>query len=502
MKPEPYPQIPAPREVPPPRDDETEPEISLTNAIRFVARNWLVIVGTTGLAVVAALAWGLLFVERTWQASALLIVNEPTLSSSLTPSRRPAKAYREVLHSDTVLEETRRRVAKPNGNGLPRLNLRSEIVLDGNASPLLRIVVQSSSPELAAEIANVWAGVAIEHAEGLVTSSAERSIALAEDRHSRATRELQELEARNLEMRIGFERRTNLLTTEWESKIASALEETSRQVAAYQVETDDAFRELASVRGLGFGTEEEPRAEMDPELASLLQQLVSVRKDLAQTLPYLELERTVSEDVLWQWLGDEAAEAEPRIVRQLANLTGMRLSDHEANPVYFDLRQRATDLELGVRQSGLIGEWPGGEGLMRALERVYQARSAGLSSLLAQRQSHQNGLRATYRSEMGVLRQRFRVDVSRLRREISVADELLLSVAPTLEEAKLARTEIESSGGALSLLPAVPPRAPLPRRLPLRAIGGLVVGGLLGLVFATIREATRTGRQEASVDSR
>jgi uncharacterized protein involved in exopolysaccharide biosynthesis len=105
---------------------------------------------------------------------------------------------------------------------------------------------------------------------------------------------------------------------------------------------------------------------------------------------------------------------------------------------------------------------------------------------------------------MEALRHAYRRDISRLNREIEIATEHLDDVADTYEESKLARAELQSQDGTVGILPAVPPRQPLPRRLLLRLVIAVVLGLCLGLVVAGVRELLgggggRTGRYGGSV---
>jgi hypothetical protein len=279
------------------------------------------------------------------------------------------------------------------------------------------------------------------------------------------------------------------LAQRWEAKIADARNEGRRRVTAYQLETQEFFHQIAARHGL---TVEESSA---PEVGSgtrsdvgRLRQVVALRKDLAQTLPYLSLEKGVSEDVFWQWLGDEAVGSEPEIARQLSSLTGLRLQDPEVNPAYLDLQSRRLSIEQEILRQEPAGGTTATTALLKDLEQADLERNAGLTRMLDDVELKLNGLRFSYRTELEALRHQYQQDLFRQRREIDLATEHLSSLANDFEEAKLARAELSSASVTVGILPAIPPRQPLPRFLPIRILMAFAVSLVLGVIIAGVRE--------------
>ena len=85
-------------------------ELSFADVVAFFQRHWRLIFGTafaagflTGLVVI-------LFVPRSYEASATLVIVPPKFASDLKPSTLTVQGYQQLLESDAVIAETRRRL--------------------------------------------------------------------------------------------------------------------------------------------------------------------------------------------------------------------------------------------------------------------------------------------------------------------------------------------------------------------------------------------------------
>jgi capsular polysaccharide biosynthesis protein len=396
-----------------------------------------------------------------------------------------------MLRSDDVLAETRSRLAEQADFDGATLPVRSELVIDADGSrSMLRLSAQAPSPELASVIANTWAEVMVELSRNLSTAVVRRSIALAESRYDNAHRKAMELEAELAEMLIDFEDQSNAIAARWQDQIVAATRETEEMVAAYQIETRQMFDDIVARRRLATGAASFPGSEA---LRRKLLATIETGKDLAQTLPYVVLEKSVSDDALWQWMGDEAAGAEPAIVRQLADLTAIRLQDRAINPLYVELQNRFDELENDLLES--VADWGDSADLLAEIEHRYQERRTGLINLRNDRSAHLSHLRAGYRIELETLRYRHQEDLARLRRQIDEAVQHLGNASSSYEEAELAKAELESTDHTIAVMRATPPTNPVSRHLLLKGIGALVVGALIGLVLALLRETMERGQE-------
>lgn len=464
-------------------EDRGEDKVGLANLIAFVRRHLLSVSVFALLFGLLAFGWTLLG-ARMYQASALVVVTPASYSSSLRPGTFSVYGYQEILQSDAVVENARAALVE-SGTIPPRFplqagrNLRSEIFVaqrdQTSLAPMLRLRATADTAERAAALVNAWAAAMIEETRSLAGRSTMVSVSLIEARFAQAAEGLATLEAARTETRLAFDADLEKARGTWAGKLSAARRHTEDVIAAFQIATLETVTAAAAEHGLG----KSPSPFSGP-VESALQQLVGLHGRLAQTLPYVALERSVSDDVLWQ---EVASPGSPRATATF----GTRLDDQEVNPLYGTLSGRLAETELEVRaQAGRSGVDVAP--LLGALERARRERAAGLAKLVQERRLVLDRLRSSRDTALEALMLRFQQSAEATNRSLAAAQSEYNDLANRAGEAALARSEAETTQDLTLGLPAVPPSRPVPRGMPFRVFVGLVFGGMIGLLRALVRD--------------
>ena len=144
-------------------------ELRLTDVVGFFRRNLRLIAGFVLASGIVASVVLLLVVRKQYEASVTLVIVPPKLASELKPQSLSVQSYQQMLESDAVLAETRKRLLQKGfspsrmdfqiGRALRTKIFVSRVREDIALAPMLQAVVHAKSPEEAAATANIWADV-------------------------------------------------------------------------------------------------------------------------------------------------------------------------------------------------------------------------------------------------------------------------------------------------------------------------------------------------------
>lgn len=168
-------------------------EIDLRRFLAVILRAWYWIAGGALLGGLIGYLWASRL-PPTYRATALLaaaqlrydIEFDPKLQT-VADTKAVYRAYPELALSDGVLEQVEERLSQPASLATLRVSLKAE---PGADLSLVRLSATAGSPDLAAEIANVWAGVVTEHVNMLYAGQDDTSLRFFETQLSQQEDEL------------------------------------------------------------------------------------------------------------------------------------------------------------------------------------------------------------------------------------------------------------------------------------------------------------------------
>ena len=184
------------------------------------------------------------------------------------------------------------------------------------------------------------------------------------------------------------------------------------------------------------------------ELASKEAALAALKEALAQEPEYLTLERTVSNEALWNFLAQRATPEE------LSSLPSLTLEDQQLNSVYLNLRSQFASTQVAVK----------------TLQEEIAYLESALSTTLAELKEKQARLVEV------------QAELERLDREISVLKSSYTSLAGKLQEARIAKAETAEPIRVVEA-PVVPERPVGPNKKMNVAVAG-VLGLFVGVLLA------------------
>lgn len=502
----------------PAADSSQEGDPRLAEMVRFVRRHWIFIVCGALATAIAVILGVLLLVPPRYRASATLIVVPPGFASDLKPPALSLQGYQRLLESGGVLDETTRKLTEQGllepGRALAiGRTLETRIYVSRRSeetplAPIIEAVAVSRSAEEAAAIANAWAEAFLNHSRKLVVGSTAPAIELIESIYSRQRTDLEQLSEKRLELVSRYlgqeaelterwDRKVNEATVAWDRKLVAFKKETEDRLAEYQTATRRMLEESAGQDGVDLsdvssGDPEHNPAAADAELEKALRQVVSLRVQVAQTPRLLLLEKAVTDEALWQAL----ALSQGRLV-ELQPLTERSLLSQEVNPVYTQLALRLAEVETGL-QAYTGGDRKRAELLTARLEQMQRERSAGLAKLLADRavefdrqqrekQLELERLQRQRRLELAALDSERNLRLAEIDRDLDSSRQLFTKLAASYNQVLVAKAEQKVPDVRLGS-PAVPPIEPQPRRLAVKGLVALILGGLLSTAVALVRE--------------
>jgi len=499
----------------------TSGPITLVDVVSFFRRNLLLIGGTALAGCLIAALTVLVFVPPRYESSATLVIVPPSIPSELRPAALSVQAYQQILESDAVIAEARRRLiergALDSGNPL-RLGqeLESRIFVSRRAeetalAPLLQAVAVGTSADQAAAVANTWAEVFLERSRDLVVGSTSSSVRFLEQQYPSAKAELERIENARVEAANKFQLRLDESATHWDEQLTEFKGETSDLVAAQQAETRRLLEESSSELNLetkearltslrtAYGDLQSEQARVRAQLDSKGLELEALRGQVAGTPQFLTLQKAITDDALWQ-----STSGEKKNAPTWESLQGRSLQTQEVNPVFIDLASRLSRLETEVKaltpraaqlaerliemsdQLQLLAREAGSG--RAAIERLTREREAGLARLVDARTNQLNELTRQRERELGEIQRARDTRLSQLDREIDQQRDLFSSLAANYNQALLAKAQQDVEDVRLGAS-AVAPERPQPRGRVSKALFAAILGGIVGIGLALVRES-------------
>ncbi len=475
-----------------------EDVLTLADIIRFSRRHVLLILGTTLAVPFVALLILTFVVPAKYEASVTLVVMPQTFASELKPLELPVDGYLTLLESGSVIATTVRHLREQEIlDGTEALRLGSELETRTSTAPgseeppapTIEAVARGKTAKQAAAIANTWTQVFIEQTHLLLTSSVSPTIELIEQEYRKARDQLESLEQKHLETANQYYKRIDQLELTWDRRLAELKNETEDLIVAYHSETRRAAADLVDSKYLNptvtdgsSSAAEEPIRE---ELEKKLLQVLALRTQLAQTPRFLILEKSLSDDALWQALARPQAKGyDPGRFVELSLVT------EEANPLFDELTLRLSQIEIDLDALS-PEERRQAQRFMMELEQHQAERSAGLSKLVAERTLGLQDLKRQRKQKLEALQRERDIHLEQLELDIMIRKEHYDKLARNNEEASLAKAEQDILDVRLSS-PAVPPVLPEQRPTILIVIAAVMGGGLLGFLLALVREVGST----------
>ena len=496
-------------------------QITLGDLIAMCRRSWkAVVVGAVVVGTMVLLAM-LFIVPPQYEASAVLVVVQPTFSSELEPATLTVQGYQRLLESDAVIAETTRRLT---GDGVlgPSASLRlgaeihSRIFVSSRSeenelAPMIEATSRWSDAETAAEITNTWSAVFLEQVRQLMGGTTSTTVQFVDAQYRLAKSDLTTLEEQRLDIDRSFFIESDTTSREWDQKILRHETESEELISTYSAETTALVENLKADLNLttraaqltalrrAYEDLQDEQAKVESQLALNQLRLESAQKQLETTSETLKLQRGITDDAVWATIVSSATDA-----TKLDSVFDQRLIAEELNPVYINLSTRASQLELEVRalepraeqlrnrlatmtedirslDTGLSAD-------LAAVEKLTQERSAGIKNLKRARTLGLEHLQQEKERALDLLEKRWETDVVQIEREITQQENLFSELAANFNEASLAKADPGAEDIRIGA-PAVPPTRPNASHAILRSALAALVGGFLGFVFAIVRDS-------------
>jgi uncharacterized protein involved in exopolysaccharide biosynthesis len=495
-------------------------EMAFGDIVWFFRRNWRLIFGAAALAMLAT-AVLLLVLGRRYQAVATLVIVPPRVSSDLKPPTLTVQSYQEILQSDAVIGEARKRLIKKGiipPDQLLRLGkeLETRIFVSRRAeeitvAPMLQAIALGRTGEEAAAIANTWAGVFLEQTHDLVAGTTSATVQFIEQQYPEVRDRLTKLEDARVTTANDLRTQYDHLAHDWDEKVTNFQNDTTAQVAEYQTETRRLREQYMSQHNLdsrkaqldalrkAYSDLQEEQARVASQLQLKQLQLEAARKQLAETQPVITLQKAITDDALWRAMAD-SKDNTPDWKR----LQGRSLSTQQVNPVFTDLSGKVAGIEMDVnamapRAASLTTDLTRINDEMKELESQYRADDAGFEALTRERQAGLDQLNARRDTGLGELQRSKQTaldalksgtdtQLAQLDRTIAQQRDLFGELEKNYNQALLAKAQENMEDVRLGAA-AVPPQTAKPRGLATKSLLAAVVGGVLGLGVGMVRES-------------
>ncbi len=507
-------------------------ELTLADLVVFFRRHWGLIFGLALAAGLVTALVVLVFVPRSYEASATLVVVPPKFSSDLRPATLTVQGYQQILESGAVIAEAKKRleakgVLGPNdylrlGREITTRIFASRRAEETVLTPMIEVIARGRSPQQASAIANEWAAVLLERAREVMAGSTSDSVQLIDRQFPEARAALEKLEQQRGETQDAFQERYNDAVAAWDGKITAYKNETTDLLATYRTGSAQLLGAYSADKNLetrkvrldalrkAYSDLQDEQARVSSLLDQQKLQLDAVRKQLAATPQYLEVRKAISDDALWQALANGRGKPV-----DWPDLQKRSLVSQQFNPIYQDLANRASKAETDVaalepRAEQLKSTIEHLSSEVQRLEQEYGIDAVGLEKLKQQRaagleglqDNRGNGLATLLRDKQGELdgisRER-EVRLTQFTRDVSHQQDLYSDLAKASNQAMLAKAQ-QGSEDVRLVSPAVPPETPTARGLASKTVLATIFGGLLGLGVALVRQAlaSEPARQRAA----
>jgi uncharacterized protein involved in exopolysaccharide biosynthesis len=394
-------------------------------------------------------------------------------------------------------------------------NLKSEIFVSRRAeerelAPLLKAKASWSDPEIAAAVASTWAQVFLERTGDLVRGSTSPTVAFLEEQYPISRARLAESEDDRVETANHYQERLDTTFTNWDRRITDFKNQLTKSAAEYEAEAyemiekhiaetnlETVAKQLEALRTT-FSELQQEQASVESRVEQRELELEAGRAQLAQTQRYLDLNKAITDDALWQAVtesGEDSVDWEK--VRERTLVTQV------VNPVYSNLAATVAEIEMELRALQ-----PRSRQLEERLERLasqlqqleldYRTYEAERERLVQERDADLEVLRESGIYQVGVMeRDRNRVvqaiirerdaRLAQLDRDINQQKALHGDLGENYNQALVAKAQTDVEDVRLGA-PAVPPERPVPSHLGLSLLLGAVLGTTLGIAVGLVRD--------------
>ena len=378
---------------------------------------------------------------------------------------------------------------------------------------MLQAIARSDSGEKAAKIANAWAAVFLERTGDLFAGTTSSSVKFIDQQYPLVRDSLAKIEDERGSLADEYQKRYDDATAAWDDKVSALKNETTSLLAAQQAETrrliedfraqhnlDSRRAQLTALRTT-FSTLQGEQAGVASQLQLKQLQLDAARKQLAQTQQLLTLQKAITDDSLWR------AQAEGSAAGAKTDWTALQdrsLRSQEVNPVFTSLSEKTANIEMEVnslipRAAGLTGDLEHLNAEMKtveaslgsdeaALDKLQRERAAGLAQLQEDRENLLTHMTHERQAALDAIKRETDTRLAQADRMIAQERDLFAELAKNYNQARLAKGEQNMEDIRLGA-PAVPPETPEPRGGAKKALLATILGGMLGLFIALVREA-------------
>ena len=496
-------------------------ELSFADIVAFFQRHWRLIFGTAFVAGLVVGLYVILFVAHSYEAAATLIIVPPKFASDLKPSTLTVQGYQQLLESDAVIAEARKRlitrgVLKTDDVLQLGRNINTKIFASRRAeetvlAPMLQAVARGRTPDQAAAIANEWANVFLERTRQLMAGPTTATVGLIDKQYPEARSAVAKLEQERTDAQNTLQQRLDDASTKWDDTITNYKNETSNLVAAYRAASRQMLEKFSADKNLetrrirletmrqAYGDLQNEQTRVAAQLDQRKLELEALQQQLATTPQYLDIRKAITDDALWHTL----AGAKDKDVNW-PELQGRSLVSQQLSPIYEELAARMSKVETDVftlapRAEHLKQEIAKLADEIQRLDQEYTPDTAALAKMSEERdaglqalqEDRANGLGQLTRDKQRALDEITRerdTRVAQLGRDIDHEQELYSELAKAYNQAVLAKAQENVEDVRLGA-PAVPPETPAPRGGATKALLAAILGGMLGLFIALVREA-------------
>ncbi len=478
--------------------------------LEFLWRRKIFILAGTLLCGLTALLVSLL-TPPAYEARALLIVQPSPVSGPLDPAPLGVDAYRLLLESDFVINQT---LAKLVGKNLApretqpetiRAILTVETYRDRRDVPLISLCARSDSADKASAAANLWAQVAVDHFASLTQQSHQGVGGVLQAQYPIIRDKLSDTRAKLKQRQDYFDGALLELERRWSPRITEFDKETGWLTREHERQTDSLRIEFESQWKIGLSKQRLDGLEVslldlesqvtDSRAGVGVQQktLAEIKAELQSEPRYWVLSKAITDEALWAKIGSQDG-ALPQALEQL------KLRSEFLNPAHQQLLERMIAAQLDYDLvSRRLNELPGeierlgaqADELRRLvnvkegeLNALFEDRAMDLKALLSGRAAQRSILEKTHEEETGQLRRERDFEVERLTREIEDLQGVYAAVAPKYQAAQLAQLQTEPYVKIAT--PAIAPQRAARPRILLNVITGLVVGLILSALLALL----------------
>jgi uncharacterized protein involved in exopolysaccharide biosynthesis len=495
-------------------------DLSLIESVDIVSRGWKLVVSGAIAAGLLALIVLLVTVPRQWVSTAILVVVPPGFASELRPQALTLQGYQKLLESDSVIAEARRRLTDRGVIGPEDVlrrgtELQTQIFVSRRAeetslSPMVLASASGPTAAQAASIANTWVEVFLEESRELSLRATTLTTDLIEREYANAEKELGEAAVERSKTLERFSTLSDQAADRWARELLRLGEADGAARAAYRAETQKLTIEYSAehsleARATQLASLRESLADMQGEQsrvgvqrAETQHRLEAAKARLEQTPQLLLTRKAMSDEAIWREVAQQAPKVDWNAIRSRV------LVSEEANPVYADLASELARLEvdlsaLAPREAQLASQFDELAASIRAEEvalardeaeaaKIQETRDSGLVSLL-DRQTAEMAVRGRERDrELAAIQDEEKNALSALDRTLAARSDRYNSLSKLHNQAILTKAQSALEDVRVAA-PAVAPHRAEPRRIAAKVGVATMIGAILGVLLAIVREA-------------